>query len=270
MMPSASVDRSIADVVLVAASFASAASAQPAVATLAGRVVDTQLPRRPAPPSPCARARRQPRGRPQATGTAASRFRCCRRRLRRRGVIERLRALARRGGHAAGRTGPAARRPALSRQPPGGRGRPRRHAPAQHRRRWRAAGGTHRVAAAQRPQLSRAGAARAGQHTNAGLRSDQDQQRAHRLRGPDGTRRQHHHRRPGQQRRRRGWTAAESADRCGAGVPDRHQPVRRRPRALGLVGHQRRHPLGHQHESGHGGDLRARRWLAGAAGYARQ
>ena len=67
------------------------------------------------------------------------------------------------------------------------------------------------------------------------------------VRRPDGTRRQHHHRRPGQQRRRRRRTAAEPADRCRAGVPDRHESLRRRPGPLGLVGDQRRHALRHQH-----------------------
>ena len=111
----------------------------------------------------------------------------------------------------------------------------------------------YRVAAAQRPELPRARAAHTGQRADTGLRSDQDQQRAHRLRRADGTRRQHHDRRPGQQRRRRRGTAAESADRCRAGVSDRDEPLRRRPRTLGLVGHQRRDALGHQYASGFGG-----------------
>ena len=69
--------------------------------------------------------------------------------------------------------------------------------------------GRHRGAAAQRPQLPRAGVARAGQRAGAELRSDQDQQRGHLVGGPARPRRQHHHRRRRQQRRRGRRAAAE-------------------------------------------------------------
>ena len=86
----------------------------------------------------------------------------------------------------------------------------------------------HRVAAAQRPQLPRAGVARAGQRARAELRSDQDEH-GHDLVGrPARPRRQHHDRRRGQQRRCGRRAAAERHAGGGAGVPDRHQPLHAR------------------------------------------
>ena len=83
----------------------------------------------------------------------------------------------------------------------------------------------HRGAAAQRPQLPRARAARARQRAGPELRSDQVEQRGHLLRRAARTRRQHHHRRRRQQRRRRRRNAAERDPGVGAGVPDRDEPV---------------------------------------------
>ena len=131
----------------------------------------------------------------------------------------------------------------------GRRGHRRDRSPSLDGRRRRAVIRTDRVAAAERPQLPRARVPDTRQQPDSGLRSDEDQQRAHLIGGPDGARRQRHYRRPGQQRRCRRRSAAEPADRRRAGVPDRHQPVRRRHRPLGIVGDQRRHALGHQRDA---------------------
>ena len=155
------------------------------------------------------------------------------------------------------RRGVAGRPGSPTRRPTGGRRRARNHhgqSAAAHRddrRRRRAVGGDDSRRCRSTAGTSSSWRSSCPATADAALRSDQDQQRADRVGRPDGPRRQHHDRRPGQQRRRRGRTAAEPADRRGAGVPDRHQSLRRRPRALGLVGHQRRDAIGRQHATGH-------------------
>ena len=64
--------------------------------------------------------------------------------------------------------------------------------------------------------------------------------------GPARPRRQHHDRRRGQQRRRGRRPAAERHAGVRAGVPDRHEPVHRGVRTLGVIGHQRRDQVGHR------------------------
>ncbi len=104
-------------------------------------------------------------------------------------------------------------------------------------------GSSIRSPAAQRAQLHGAGAAGPRQRAGAQLRSDQDQLRRHLLRRSARPRRQHQHRRDGQQRRRGGRAAAEHRAGGRAGVPDCDQPLCRRPRPVGRLGHQRRHAI---------------------------
>ena len=130
-------------------------------------------------------------------------------------------------------------------------------------------GALHRPAAAQRPQLHGAGAARARQRAGAELRSDQDQLRGHLVGRAARPRRQHHHRRHGQQRRHGGRAAAQHRPGGRAGVPDRHQPVCRGPWTLGRLGHQRRHPVGRRRVARLRVDVLPRRRHAGRAGHGR-
>ncbi len=115
----------------------------------------------------------------------------------------------------------------------------------------------HRGAAAERPQLSRAGPPRSRQRARAQLRPDQVEQRPHLLRRSARPRRQHHDRRRRQQRRRGRRPAAERHAGVGAGIPDRDEPVLGRIRTLRFVGHQRRDQVRHRSAPRIGGVVRA-------------
>ncbi len=103
-----------------------------------------------------------------------------------------------------------------------------------------------RPPAPKRPELHGAGLPRPRQRPHPQLRSHQDEQRGRGLGRPVRTGGDDHDRRTGEQRRRGGRPAPEHPPGRGAGIPDRHQPLRRGKRPLRRVRDQRRDSLRHR------------------------